>query len=230
MQKSVLEKRCGGFEEHFERQIYASECASPHKAPKIQLSDAGADVWKVVLEWTATGEMLNSYDARRPSALLVRCWNLGEKYHAPEFQDAAMLRLLQDVGEDRMLWEPIYAEEVREAFQGSKSEWSEMKELVAEELVKSLYHHDASNALLDMGVCDQISGLLKAVVDIHKRFMANPESFFSRFTKRKSNEKARWEHFMVDGGLNVAWNREADGDGLDEVKGSGWWKGAKMQA
>lgn len=72
-----------------------------------------------------------------------------------------------------------------------------LRELLVEELVESLYHHEMEPIHLDLDDLDNVEGILGNLMETHKRFVKDKESFFNKFTIRSGKEKARWEDSMM---------------------------------
>ena len=85
------------------------------------------------------------------SLILQGCWIVGQEYSIPEFQDTAMIGLLQ------IFEKP--ASKLTSAEINSTSfinPFFKLRELLIEEIVKSLYYHDMNPDELDL---DELDGV-----------------------------------------------------------------------
>lgn len=76
----------------------------------------------------------------------------------------------------------------------------------------------------DFNQCDGIPGFISKVFEAYDRFRKNKSDFSDRFTRKDGEIRARWEHFMVDDGINTQWMRDTKGNEVENVKGEEWWE------
>lgn len=139
---------------------------------------------------------------------LAEAWYIGKKWKVPKLQDAIMLKLLHHFNK---LGSKIDVATITAAFGGPIAEWNELKELAVEEAVKCIYHYEVDFDDFDLDECDKIRGLMPAIVNTHRRLKENPDSILARFKKPEGRDSARWEEFLVDGGLGTTFQFNKDG-------------------
>lgn len=176
------------------------------KGPRYNFKIGASQAWKVLLYWTVSRKSLPSMDP----VLLAQCWQLGRDFNIPEFQDAAMIVLLQHFEDTSSRMTPQLLSVEDSNFQNP----SELSELFLEELVKSLCYHDIDPGDVGLSKPDNLSAIFPGLLQTQKRFMKDKDSFFNRFTKREGEETARWEDLMAADGLKTIWHRDAKGKSL----------------
>lgn len=171
--------------------------------PEYEIVDK-LDVWKLFLHWIIRRTPLPTNDVGR----LVECWCVGHLYRIPEFQDAAMIRLLQILEEPGCHIEALHFLKPFRCILANEGGWFELTDLLFEELVKSVNESDVE---LDWSEFEKLSGyrgLFPGFLRTQRRFTKNKDSFFNRFTKRDGQASARWEDFLMDDGIKKGWKRD----------------------
>ncbi|KAK4544936.1 hypothetical protein LTR36_003841 [Oleoguttula mirabilis] len=151
--------------------------------------------WEVLLFWM--------YKDTVPSTActggtLVSCWVLGDKYAIPNFQDSAMLLLL-DFCRLSLLDPQALSEGIASSVPGSK-----MRRLIAEELVVIHFKEGDMDHVEVEAVIDG-TGLLGEFLAAHERLNKDKGVFSDRLTKLSpsaakkpaSDRRAIWRDYLV---------------------------------
>ena len=101
--------------------------------------------------------------------------------------------------------------EIKAAFSSDNKSSTKVKDLITEEAVKAFYHHKVKLDEFNIDMCDGISGFTRAMVKTQRRYMKDKTTFFDRFKSKTTKDKARWEDFLLSGGLNNLWQRDDNG-------------------
>lgn len=155
--------------------------------------------WEYIVVWIMDGSLDRETFCTDPQ-YLAEAWNIAARFGVPKLQDDIMVKLLKQFNK---LGSQIDAKTIKAVFKGGNAGWSELKELAVEEAVKCFYHYKVDPAEFELQKCDTIPGFMLAVTRAYRRFVNNPKLILSRFEKEEGHERARWEDFLVDGGLGT---------------------------
>jgi hypothetical protein len=175
------------------RLIEAEEAKkTQHENPLVKLVRPDDDDWA----WTA---LLSHAGHTEDNGLdtvdnvfdhIVECWALGEKLHVPEFQDLAMVDLLNHVDG----CSHAEKEEVQAAFEITQK-GSPVRQLAAEEL---LLHYRNLPDSYDLEDYNGIKGLTTEILEARERMIEVGEGcLINRNRKGKDCKEARWKAYMV---------------------------------
>ncbi|KAF7187538.1 hypothetical protein HII31_11162 [Pseudocercospora fuligena] len=90
VQQNLLDAASAWFEKALRRDAFLEG-----KEGKLDFPDDGREAWECLIYWMFKREAVLDPLPDGALVLIVKCWNLGEKYDIKQFQDECMLRLIR---------------------------------------------------------------------------------------------------------------------------------------